>query len=106
MNEAGGNVKVIFGEALDRATPAEQAAYLDRACGGDTALRARVEALLRAHQQVGHFLQGPPAPADGSSPVAPGMVLGPYQLLEPIGEGGFGVVYRAAQQHPVRRRVA
>ena len=64
MSDAGRNVKVIFCEALDCATPAEQAAYLQRACGGDRALRARVEALLGAHRQAGQFLQGPPAPAD------------------------------------------
>src|SRR4029077_19399794 len=36
----------------------------------------------------------------------PGTVIGPYKLLEQIGEGGFGVVFMADQQHPVRRRVA
>jgi tetratricopeptide (TPR) repeat protein/tRNA A-37 threonylcarbamoyl transferase component Bud32 len=106
MSDSGRNVKAIFGEALACATPAEQAAYLDGACGDDTALRARVEALLRAHQRAGNLLQGPPAPADGSPPDGPGMVLGPYQLQELIGEGGFGMVYRAEQRHPVRRRVA
>src|SRR5262245_64372256 len=106
MSDAGRNVKVIFGEVLDCATPAEQAAYLDRACGSDPALRARVEALLRAHQRAGHFLQGPTAPVEPSRTEAPGTVLGPYKLLELIGEGGFGIVYRAEQQQPVRRLVA
>src|SRR5262245_42202097 len=106
MSDAGHNVKVIFGEALECATPAEQAAYLDRACGGDPALRARVEALLHAHQKVGHFLERTTALADGSPTEAPGAAVGPYELLEPLGEGGFGIVYRAEQQHPVRRRVA
>jgi len=106
MSAVGRHPLSIFGEALECASPAEQAAYLDSACGGDTALRARVEALLRAHQKAGHFLQRPPAPADGSSTEAPGTALGPYQLLEPLGEGGFGIVYRAEQRQPVRRQVA
>jgi len=106
MSAVGRHPQSIFGEALECASPAEQAAYLDRACGGDTALRARVEALLRAHQKAGHFLQGPSAPADGSCTEASGMVLGPYQLQELLGEGGFGMVYRAEQRQPVRRQVA
>jgi serine/threonine protein kinase/Flp pilus assembly protein TadD len=106
MNDVGRNAKVIFGEALDCASPAEQAAFLDRACGDDTALRGRVEALLRAHERAGHFLQGTPATAERGPAEAPGTVLGHYQLLEPLGEGGFGIVYRAEQQQPVRRRVA
>ena len=106
MSDAGRNVKAIFEAVLDCTSPAEQAAYLDRVCGGDTALRARVEALLRAHQKAGHFLQGPPASADGSRTEASEMVLGPYQLQELIGEGGFGMVYRAEQRQPVRRLVA
>jgi tetratricopeptide (TPR) repeat protein/serine/threonine protein kinase len=96
----------IFGEALECASPAEQTACLDRACAGDTALRARVEALLRAHQQVGHFLERTLVPADGSPTEAPGTVLGPYRLVAPLGAGGFGIVYRAEQQQPVRRQVA
>src|SRR5262249_59488878 len=49
------NERVIFTEALDRETPEDRAAYLDAACAGDPALRARVEALLRSHEQAGEF---------------------------------------------------
>ncbi len=40
------------------------------------------------------------------TPVRPGGVIGPYKLMEQIGEGGFGLVYVAEQQEPVKRRVA
>src|SRR5262249_35640382 len=49
------NERDIFIEALDRDTPAGRAAYLDEACAGDPALRERVEALLRSHEEAGEF---------------------------------------------------
>jgi serine/threonine protein kinase/tetratricopeptide (TPR) repeat protein len=102
----------IFGEALEHASHDEQAAYLDRACLADVALRQRVDALLQAHEKAGRFLEGN-APSDtataslndrGSEGL--GTVIGPYKLLEQIGEGGFGVVFMAEQTQPVRRKVA
>src|SRR5262245_7894303 len=81
-------LRALFGEALDRSTPQEQADYLDRACQGRPALRARVEALLRAHAEAGGFLQE----SDGSvkdrradaAPLADreglGTRIGPYKL--------------------------
>src|SRR5438105_14231675 len=53
------NERSIFMEALEKDGPAERYAYLDEACGGDAALRQRVEALLQSHEQVGRFLGKP-----------------------------------------------
>src|SRR5262245_3840732 len=101
--------RTIFLAALDIDDPAERAAYVDRACGDDAGLRAQVEGLLNAHEQPAGFMARP-APAlvttEHSTAEGPGAVIGPYKLLEQIGEGGFGVVYMAEQTAPVRRKVA
>ncbi len=88
---------------------------LDRECGGDAELRARVEHLLGLHDAASAFLEPVEAGALGnaaasSSPSTArsdlGRDIGPYTLLELIGEGGFGSVYLAQQRHPIERRVA
>jgi len=101
MNEKRPRLRVIFAEALEKTAPSDRAAYLDRACAGDAALRQRVDALLAAHKEAGEF----PAESHGP-PAEPGTVIGPYRLMQEIGEGGFGIVYMAEQTEPVRRRVA
>src|SRR5262249_12092967 len=101
--------KQIFLDALEQNTPAELQRYLDRSCGANADVRSRVEALLQAHRDVGNFLGGSAAPiASVDEPVTekPGTMIGPYKLLEQIGDGGFGVVDMAEQSQPVRRKVA
>jgi serine/threonine protein kinase len=102
------NDEEIFHEALARG-PADRAAYLDRACTGDPALRASVESLLRANAGASGFMAHPPPGITvdhRTTPEGPGTVVGPYKLLEQIGEGGFGVVFMAEQTQPIRRKVA
>jgi serine/threonine protein kinase/WD40 repeat protein len=109
----------IFIAALGFDDPAARASYLDQACGGDAALRRRVEALLHAHAAAGGFLERPAASGLITEPPAagrwvasdapgegPGSRVGPYKLLQQLGEGGMGVVFMAEQEEPVRRRVA
>jgi serine/threonine protein kinase len=101
----------IFWDAVQLGSAAEREAYLDRACAGDRQLRSRVEQLLLARQQAESFLESPAPNLLATVDVPPvteqpGSVIGPYKLLEQIGEGGFGVVFLAEQQEPLRRKVA
>ena len=100
----------IFVAALAKSNDAERVAYLNEACGSDVDLREQVQILLNEHAQLGSFLESPAGPlaATLDQPVAvrPGTMIGPYKLLQQIGEGGMGTVYMAEQTEPVQRKVA
>ncbi len=128
-------VKEIFLEAAELSDEAARTAYLDRACGGDNGLRARVEALLRSHDPEGSFfdataavapdpdpgatqaLTGTPDPGAAATRTAGGENgpsqdealaflapaarsdslgrIGHYEVLQVLGRGAFGIVFRA-----------
>src|SRR5262245_39037017 len=101
----------IFLAAIDIPDAAQRAAYLDQACANDVKLRQHIEELIAAEAKLGSFLGKPHITVDVTSDVAPiaerpGSQLGPYKLLQLIGEGGMGFVYMAEQLAPVHRRVA
>jgi serine/threonine protein kinase/WD40 repeat protein/tetratricopeptide (TPR) repeat protein len=110
MNDDQGKAKTIFQQAAEIASADQRQGYVAEACGVDQALRLEVEGLLRHHDRLGSFLEpaaGDPVTTD--EPTAnerPGTVIGPYKLLQQIGEGGMGAVFMAEQTQPVRRMVA
>ncbi len=118
----------IFCAALEHDEPAARGRFLEQACANDTGLRARVEALLAAHEQAGRLFAESSAAlvlgaaachalaenpelrqnmAPDTTPDSPtGTEIGPYRLMEVLGQGGCGLVYLARQEEPVRRQVA
>jgi eukaryotic-like serine/threonine-protein kinase len=115
MAEWNSRANEVFLEAAEVESPAERQRFLDQQCGADVELRAQVESLLAASAKVGSFLDKPMVQAPSGNPATvnyepiterPGTVIGPYKLMEQIGEGGMGLVFVAEQQQPVRRRVA
>jgi serine/threonine protein kinase/tetratricopeptide (TPR) repeat protein len=109
----------LFLRALEIPGAEDRRQFLDTACAGNSSLRERVDALLRASEQAGSFLEHPaaepgatrahvPSTMDEAAtpPVGLGATIGPYKLVQELGEGGMGTVYLAQQTEPVKRLVA
>jgi serine/threonine protein kinase len=101
------DVKKLFLQAIDLPA-AEREELLDRTCGKDAELRSEVASLLASHENDQPFLQGPPIPGaahaiavaveeveERRAEFEPGRRIGQYEILESLGAGGMGIVYRA-----------
>jgi serine/threonine protein kinase/tetratricopeptide (TPR) repeat protein len=110
MPDPGPTINDLAGEALKLDSPDAQRAYLDAACGGDSQRRAAVEQRLEAlkieQQTTDPGRTVLPAFDPASLGFQKGDRIGHYRLIEILGQGGFGVVWRAEQTEPVRREVA
>src|SRR5947199_2933247 len=111
----------LFLHAVGKLPPEQWDGYVAQACGEDTELEQQVGHLLQVHREAGSFLDRPAAAVGATGAFAfapgeeraavplherPGTVIGPYKLLQQIGEGGMGTVFLAEQTQPVRRKVA
>lgn len=112
MNSKSQKAKEIFLQLIGNVQPEEWESMLIEATNGDDDLRERVRALLLAHTEPGSLLEEPRELEESDTTLAlpakdkPSTKIGPYKLLQQIGEGGMGVVYMAEQKEPVSRRVA
>jgi hypothetical protein len=99
---------MLFANACQLKNLDEQKAYVAKACGDDATLLHYILRLLEARAKDPHFLENPPSALSAAEfpPDESGRRIGRYRLIKQIGEGGWGEVYGAEQEEPMRRRVA
>lgn len=104
------SIDAIFCAAIEMETSSQRQSWLDQACDDDAELRGQVNRLLQAHFRGGSIIDSPAHAIDATveqpARLIPGTQIGPYKLLQQIGEGGMGTVFMAEQTHPVQRKVA
>jgi serine/threonine protein kinase len=106
MNEAD-----LFLLAIEIDDPNARDSFLNQHCGNDLKLRQRIERLLRASATDDAFLETPvlekvSLERNASGQVSVGDSIGPYTLVDSLGEGGMGTVFLADQRAPIQRTVA
>ena len=107
MTTQAGKADEIFWRALEFGSADERAGYLAEACGGDA--RSSPKSMSCSRVSKGRAIPGKPAAEVGvtigqpAMSERPGTLIGPYKLLQQIGEGGMGIVFMAEQTEPVQR---
>ena len=104
------SIDEIFCTAIEIESSSDRQSWLNQACGDDAELRRQVDRLLEAHFRGGSIVDAPAHALDVTVNQprleTPGIQIGPYKLLQQIGEGGMGTVFMAEQTQPVKRKVA